>query len=72
MYSPALLRIDRLSATEKQALLEKFSAYSGLSKEFVERNNFRVDLGEFNKELLRDQRRTTKNLVANSGFVARE
>jgi carboxypeptidase C (cathepsin A) len=33
-----------------------------LSKDFVERNNFRVDLGEFNKELLRDERRTTGRL----------
>jgi carboxypeptidase C (cathepsin A) len=61
-YGPALLRIDRLSAPEKQALLDKFSALTGLNRTFVEQNNFRVDLGEFNKELLRDQRRTTGRL----------
>ncbi|MBO0222777.1 hypothetical protein J0689_26210, partial [Vibrio parahaemolyticus] len=32
---------------------------TGLSKEFVEQNNFRIELGEFNKELLRKQRLTT-------------
>jgi carboxypeptidase C (cathepsin A) len=62
VYGPALLRIDRLSATERQSLADKFSSLTGLSKPFVEQNNFRVELGEFNKELLRDQRRTTGRL----------
>ncbi|HVF30532.1 MAG TPA: hypothetical protein VNA22_06155 [Pyrinomonadaceae bacterium] len=66
-YGPALMRIDRLSEQEKQSLLERFSALSGLNRTFVEQNNFRVDLGEFNKELLRDQRRTTGRL--DSRFV---
>jgi carboxypeptidase C (cathepsin A) len=61
-YGPALLRIDRLSAAERQSLLDRFSSLSGLSKTFIDQNNFRVDLGEFNKELLRDQRRTTGRL----------
>jgi carboxypeptidase C (cathepsin A) len=61
-YLPAMLKIDSLSASERNALAEKFSAFTGLSKEFIERNNFRVDLGEFNKELLRDERRTTGRL----------
>lgn len=61
-FAPAMLKIDRLSAGEKAALLDKFSRYSGLSRDFVDENNFRVDLGEFNKELLRKQRRTTGRL----------
>jgi carboxypeptidase C (cathepsin A) len=61
-YGPALLRIDRLSSSEKQSLLDKFTSLTGLGRTFVENNNFRVDLGEFNKELLRDQRRTTGRL----------
>ncbi len=66
-YAPALLKIDRLSAAEKMALLDKFSRFSGLSRDFVDQNNFRVDLGEFNKELLRRNRRTTGRL--DSRFV---
>ena len=62
IYGPALLRIDRLSAADRQNLLDRFSALTGLNRAFVEQNNFRVDLGEFNKELLRDQRRTTGRL----------
>ena len=61
-YAPAMLKIDRLSAGERQNLLDKFSSLTGLSKTFVENNNFRVDLDEFNKELLRDRRRTTGRL----------
>jgi len=61
-YAPAMLKIDRLSTAEKSALLDKFSRYSGLSRDFVDENNFRVDLGEFNKELLRKQRRSTGRL----------
>jgi carboxypeptidase C (cathepsin A) len=61
-YMPALMRIDRLTAQEKQSLLDRFSQFTGLSKTFIEQNNFRVELGEFNKELLRDQRRTTGRL----------
>lgn len=61
-YATAMLRIDRLSASERQNLLDKFSSLTGLSKTFIENNNFRVDLDEFNKELLRDRRRTTGRL----------
>ena len=61
-YLPALVRIDRLSAQEKQNLLENFSKFTGLNKTFIEQNNFRVELGEFMKELLRDERRTVGRL----------
>lgn len=61
-FAPALLRIDRLSAAERNSLLDKFSALTGLSKEFVDNQNFRVELGEFNKQLLRSRKRTTGRL----------
>jgi carboxypeptidase C (cathepsin A) len=61
-YMPAMLRIDSLSNAERTALAEKFSSFTGLSREFVERNNFRVELDEFNKELLRGERRSTGRL----------
>jgi carboxypeptidase C (cathepsin A) len=59
---PALLRIDSLSSSERSALAAKFSSLTGLSTDFIERNNFRVELGEFNKELLRTERRSTGRL----------
>ncbi len=61
-YLPAMLRIDTLDQKERAALAERFSRFTGLSREFVERQNFRVELGEFNKEILRSERRTTGRL----------
>ncbi|MEQ1606539.1 MAG: peptidase S10 [Pyrinomonadaceae bacterium] len=61
-YTPAMMRIDSLTDKERDALAVKFSSLTGLSKDFIERNNFRVELGEFNKELLRSERRTTGRL----------
>lgn len=59
---PAMLRIDSLSAAERSALAAKYSSLTGLSTEFIEKNNFRIELDEFNKELLRGDRRTTGRL----------
>ena len=61
-YMPAMLRVDSLSAAERSALATKFSSLTGLSADYIERNNFRVELGEFNKELLRSERRSTGRL----------
>lgn len=61
-FAASLFRIDRLSAQEKQNLLDKFSLYTGLNKTFIENQNFRVELGEFLKELLRSGRRTAGRL----------
>ena len=61
-YTPAMLRIDGLSPQERTGLATKFARLTGLSADFVERNNFRVDLDKFNKELLRSERRTTGRL----------
>jgi carboxypeptidase C (cathepsin A) len=61
-YMPAMMRIDSLSDQERTALADKYASYTGLSRQFIENNNFRVDLGKFMKELLRDRRRTTGRL----------
>lgn len=61
-YMPAMLRLDSLSNAERSALAEKYSSYTGLSRDFVERANLRVDLSKFQKELLRSERRTAGRL----------
>lgn len=61
-YSTALLRIDRLSDAERKSLASNYSRLTGLSEDFVLDNNFRIELAEFNKELLRKMRRTTGRL----------
>jgi len=62
VYMPAMMRIDSLSAADRDALADKFASFTGLSRQFVINNNFRVELGEFMKELLRDRRRTVGRL----------
>ncbi len=61
-FAPALLKIDRLSESEKQSLLEKFSRYTGLSRDFIDQNNFRVELSQFMKELKRSERQIVGRL----------
>jgi carboxypeptidase C (cathepsin A) len=60
--SVGLAKGDRMTAAERQSLLEKFSRLTGLNQTFIENNDFKVDLGRFNKELLREQQRTTGRL----------
>jgi len=55
-YTAALLKADRLTPAERQSVIDNFSKYTGLGKTFVEQNNLRVELDEFMKELMRDQR----------------
>ena len=71
-YLPAMLRIDNLTSNERSALAEKFAAYTGLSRDFVERANFRVDLSKFQKELLRSERRTAGRLDSRFKGVDRD
>src|SRR6478672_8474964 len=61
-YLTALIRGDRLSPSERQSVIDKYSYYTGLSKTYIDQNNYRIELDKFNKELLRDQRRTTGRL----------
>lgn len=61
-YTPAMLRIDTLTDAERNNLADKYSQFTGLSKQYVLNNNFRVELGKFMKELLRDRRRTVGRL----------
>jgi len=61
-FMPAMMRIDSLSASERDALADKFGALTGLSRQYIINNNFRIELGEFMKELLRDRRKTIGRL----------
>jgi carboxypeptidase C (cathepsin A) len=57
-YAPALLMGTRLSATERQHILTKLAQYTGLSEEYWDRANLRIDEGRFTKELLRNKGET--------------
>jgi carboxypeptidase C (cathepsin A) len=61
-YAIGLGKGDSLTPQERKALIEKMSRYTGLSQDYIDKANLRVQLGFFNKELLRDERRTTGRL----------
>jgi carboxypeptidase C (cathepsin A) len=61
-YTIALGKGNRMTAAERQAVVEKMARYTGLDPRFIENNDLRVELGRFNKELLRSENRTTGRL----------
>jgi carboxypeptidase C (cathepsin A) len=61
-YATALGKGDRMTALERQAVIEKMARYSGLSPQFIDNSDLRIELGRFNKELLRTDKRSTGRL----------
>jgi carboxypeptidase C (cathepsin A) len=61
-YVPALAKGDDLSPKERQAIVDKLSRYTGLSKAFVENSDLRISMSRFSKELMRDKKRTVGRL----------
>ncbi len=61
-YAAALLQGDQLPKRERAQVVAKMSRYTGLSPEFIERSNLRVNDQHFFKELLRDRGQTIGRL----------
>lgn len=61
-YATALIQGDRLDAGTRQRVVSLLHAYTGLSERYVDLANLRVDPEHFEKELLRNQRRTIGRL----------
>lgn len=57
-YSLALFKGSLLTPPERQRIVEQLARFTGLSSEYIDRSNLRIDMMRFAKELLRDQRRT--------------
>jgi carboxypeptidase C (cathepsin A) len=55
-YASALLKGNSLPAAERHAVAQKIARLTGLSPEYVEQTNLRIEPGRFRKELLRDKR----------------
>jgi carboxypeptidase C (cathepsin A) len=69
-YASALLKGDALTKEERTQIVEKVSLYTGISKEFVERSNLRINDQHFFKELLRERGLTVGRL--DSRFTGRD
>lgn len=63
-YANALAKGSRLSAAERAAVTAKLHRYTAMPETFLANANLRIDPSRFQKELLRDQRRTVGRLDA--------
>jgi carboxypeptidase C (cathepsin A) len=61
-YTSALMKGAALSAKERAANIKRLARYTGLSADYLDRVNLRIEIMRFTKELLRDQRRTVGRL----------
>jgi carboxypeptidase C (cathepsin A) len=61
-YASALMQGDRLPAERRREIAARVARYTGLSQDYVERTNLRVEIFRFTKELLRDQGKTVGRL----------
>lgn len=58
-YAAALLQGDRLGLEERKKIVAKLAEFTGLSLEYIDRANLRIEDWRFRKELLRNERRCT-------------
>src|SRR5205823_11902850 len=63
-YTQALMKGDRITDGERQTIVQKLARLTGLSPQYIEQTNMRVRIDRFDKELLRDRRRTVGRLDA--------
>ena len=61
-YAAALMKGDKISDAERNNVINRLHDYTGLSKEYLDQTNLRLYVGRFNKELLRDQKKTVGRL----------
>ncbi|MGD8326731.1 MAG: peptidase S10 [Sphingomonadales bacterium] len=54
-YAPALLKGDRLNDAEKAAIRSKLSDLTGLSEDYLDDTNLRINIARFAKEFGRDE-----------------
>lgn len=55
-YLTALAKGNRMPESERRTVAQKLARLTGLSMDYVQRANLRIDPGNFRKELLRDRR----------------
>jgi carboxypeptidase C (cathepsin A) len=61
-YSHALMQGDDLQDEERLMVIRKLARYTGLSEEYIQRTNLRIEIFRFTKELLRHERRSVGRL----------
>lgn len=71
-YATALMKGDTLTAEERAPIVARLAELTGLTPDYIERTNLRIDIFRFIKELLRDQRRTVGRLDSRFQGIERD
>ncbi|HYR29275.1 MAG TPA: peptidase S10, partial [Thermoanaerobaculia bacterium] len=61
-YTRALMQGDRISDADRRAVVARLAQLTGLSPAYIEQTNLRINISRFDKELLRNERRTAGRL----------
>ena len=61
-YTLALMKGSALTARERAQVIAKLARYTGLSEDYIDRTDLRINIFRFCKELLRDKHRTIGRL----------
>lgn len=71
-YTTALMQGDALAGDERADIVKKLARFTGLTTDYIERTNLRIDIFRFIKELLRDRRRTVGRLDSRFQGIERD
>jgi len=63
-YADALMTGDALPTARRVEIMQKLAHLTGLSPEYIDRTNLRIEIQRFTKELLRSERRTIGRIDA--------
>src|SRR5204863_262548 len=63
-YADALMAGDALPAPRRSEITQKLARLTGLSPDYIDRTNLRIEIQRFTKELLRSERRTIGRIDA--------
>jgi len=61
-YTLGLAKGAKLTRQERRQIAAQLTRFTGLSEDYIEQTNLRIEIFRFTKELLRDQRRTVGRL----------
>jgi carboxypeptidase C (cathepsin A) len=71
-YADALMTGDALPAARRAEITQKVARLTGLSPDYIDRTNLRIEIQRFTKELLRSERRTIGRIDARFTGIDRD
>jgi carboxypeptidase C (cathepsin A) len=71
-YQDALMAGDALPAGRRAEIMQKVARLTGLSPDYIDRTNLRIEIQRFTKELLRSERRTIGRIDARFTGIDRD